>query len=202
MPSRRACRRSHVVDRDLEHRAARAGAVALAVHDSDAATARIAALRDEFREFVARRRLTQAVQIQFVLDRDKGRGAGGAAPGCARRARRNESASPPRWRFGASAAPSPSAGARRAIERHRLREIARPRRRRAALRACARPAWRDLRRSRCLAPAASHRGPPRETQARRAAVGICRRGARRTGGALFCHDVTTRSAIRVSSVTV
>ena len=137
------------IHRDLEHRAARARAIALAVDDSDAAAAGVAAARDEIGELVARRRLTQAVQIQFVLDRDTGRAASGASPACARRrAERTARSAPP-----LIAAPARRRRPRRRSAAWQSRDC-RPRRRRARLRAV-RPRFGEaVRQRRASAPTA------------------------------------------------
>jgi len=53
----------------FEHRTARARAIALAVDDSHATAAAVAAACDEIGELVARRRLAQPMKIQFIIDR-------------------------------------------------------------------------------------------------------------------------------------
>src|SRR6266404_2426703 len=53
----------------FENWAARARAIALAMDDSHAAAAAVAAARDEFGQLAARRHLTEPVKIQFIIDR-------------------------------------------------------------------------------------------------------------------------------------
>lgn len=55
------------VYRGFENRAARAGAIALAMHHPDTAAPGIAAMCDELRQPIARFRLSQSVKIEIIL---------------------------------------------------------------------------------------------------------------------------------------
>ena len=95
------------VHRGLEHRAACARTIALAVNDPYAAASRIAADGEELGQPIARRCLIQAVKIQLGLDRIL------PAPQAAHHLGR---ARPPRWNDSAALKPRPALERQRRVQ--------------------------------------------------------------------------------------
>ena len=189
-------RRSHAVDRNLQDRAARTRAIALAVNDPDAAMPGVAIEREEFGELVAGRGLTQAVQIQFVLDGIKAAAQAAQHLSRARRAGETTGRRRRRWHPRAGDPAAPAARRRSAAWCRATRRAPSAAAVRAAARECA--ASRVPRASRRLRQRlhVAHRGAKRQ----RIVVGAASASA--AGGALVCPWCATRSAIRVSGVTV